>query len=157
MAEKQGSVEGLYYEATDSDLYWTCSNDASINRINPNTKDGTGKLEKVLKLNSHDKPRGIAVDPCESRIFFTNWNPQSPSIQRSFKSGYQLESIITVDIRMPNGLTLDHAAKKLYWVSYSQLTNQLIIFSQNTKFLFFSRLMPDWTKLNEWNTTAQTA
>jgi integrin beta 2 len=26
-----------------------------------------------------------------------------------------MESIITTDIRMPNALTLDHKAQKLYW------------------------------------------
>ncbi|CAG7828356.1 unnamed protein product [Allacma fusca] len=114
IADKQGSVEGLYFEASNSDLYWTCSNDASINRLNPYTS--SGKVEKILRLNSNDKPRGVAVDPCESRIYWTNWDANRPSIQRSFMSGYKIESIIKTEIRMPNGLTLDHAAKKLYWV-----------------------------------------
>jgi len=69
IAEKQGSVEGLYYEASHTDLYWTCSNDASINRINPYST--TAKVEKILKLSSNDKPRGIAVDPCDLRIYWT--------------------------------------------------------------------------------------
>lgn len=114
IAEKQGSVEGLYYEAAHSDLYWTCSNDASINRINPYQPGA--KVEKILKLSSNDKPRGVAVDPCDSRIYWTNWDMNKPSIQRAFMSGYSVESIITTEIRMPNGLTLDHPARKLYWV-----------------------------------------
>lgn len=117
VAEKQGSVEGLYYEATQGDLYWTCSNDASINRLNLHNKNGgKARVEKILKLHSNDRPRGLCVDPCESRIYWTNWDANRPSIQRSYMSGYGIESIITTDIRMPNGITLDHVSKKLYWV-----------------------------------------
>lgn len=50
-----------------------------------------------------------------SRLYWTNWNSATPSIQRAFTSGYGLESIITTYIRMPNAVTLDHGAQKLYW------------------------------------------
>ena len=49
------------------------------------------------------------------RVYWTNWNAQSPSIQRAHTDGFGVESIITTDIRMPNALTLDHKAQKLYW------------------------------------------
>jgi low-density lipoprotein receptor-related protein 1 (alpha-2-macroglobulin receptor) len=114
VADKQGSVEGLYFEASHSDLYWTCSNDASINRINPHLS--SSKVEKLIKLSPNDKPRGISIDPCESRVYWTNWDSSRPSIQRAYLSGYRIESIITTDIRMPNSLALDHPARKLYWV-----------------------------------------
>jgi integrin beta 2 len=114
VAEKQGSVEGLYFEASHSDLYWTCSNDASINRINPTLPNA--KVQKLIKLNTNDKPRGISIDPCESRVYWTNWDSSRPSIQRAYLSGFSIESIIVTDIRMPNSLALDHAARKLYWV-----------------------------------------
>ncbi|CAB0020575.1 unnamed protein product, partial [Nesidiocoris tenuis] len=38
-------------------------------------------LQVVIKLQPLDKPRGIAVDVCDSRIYWTNWNNQHPSIQ----------------------------------------------------------------------------
>lgn len=49
------------------------------------------------------------------QIYWTNWNAEAPSIQRSLLSGIRIESIVTTHIRMPNGLTLDHKAQKLYW------------------------------------------
>ena len=49
------------------------------------------------------------------RIYWTNWNSHNPAIQRAYFTGYDMESIITTDIRMPNALTLDHKAQKLYW------------------------------------------
>lgn len=48
-------------------------------------------------------------------IYWTNWNSHNPAIQRAHFTGYDMESIITTDIRMPNALTLDHKAQKLYW------------------------------------------
>lgn len=44
-------------------LYWTNSN-PSINRINLSVKNATPEI--VLKLESSDRPRGIAVDSCDS-------------------------------------------------------------------------------------------
>lgn len=58
-----GSVEGLAYEAVGNTLYWTCNNDATINRAN--LTGGTLKPETVIKLGPSDKPRGIAIDTCE--------------------------------------------------------------------------------------------
>ncbi|KAJ9584469.1 hypothetical protein L9F63_021194, partial [Diploptera punctata] len=113
IVERQGSVEGLAYEAVDDFLYWTCNNDATINRINLTSNDS--KVEQIIVLGQHDKLRGIDVDSCDMRIYWTNWNSHNPAIQRAYVSGFDLESIITVDIRMPNALTLDHKAQKLYW------------------------------------------
>ena len=58
----QGSVEGLAYEAIDNILYWTCNNEATINKINL-TSNGS-KVEQIIVLGPHDKPRGIDVDSC---------------------------------------------------------------------------------------------
>lgn len=49
------------------------------------------------------------------RIYWTNWNAKEPSIQRAYMNGFQKESLITTDIRMPNAITLDHYSQKLYW------------------------------------------
>lgn len=49
------------------------------------------------------------------RIFWTNWNYQAPSIQRSFLNGFMVQSIIKTNIKMPNAITLDFMAMKLYW------------------------------------------
>lgn len=49
------------------------------------------------------------------RIYWTNWNELKPSIQRAFINGFDVESIITTDIQIPNALTLDHVTQKMYW------------------------------------------
>lgn len=38
-----------------------------------------------------------------------------PSIQTAAYGGKKAESIVTEDIRTPNGLAIDYAARKLYW------------------------------------------
>ncbi|XP_023231135.1 low-density lipoprotein receptor-related protein 1B-like [Centruroides sculpturatus] len=113
IVEKQGSVEGLSFEPLHRELYWTSHSDASINRIR--LDNSSSHPENIIKLSSDDKPRGIAVDSCTSRVYWTNWNTRYPSIQRAYFSGYDLESIITTDIKMPNALTIDHQSQKIYW------------------------------------------
>ena len=58
----QGSVEGLAYEVINNVLYWTCNNDATINRINLTNNET--KVEQIIMLGQNDKPRGIDVDSC---------------------------------------------------------------------------------------------
>ncbi|KAJ8937573.1 hypothetical protein NQ318_023104 [Aromia moschata] len=116
IVERQGSVEGLAYEQLHNALYWTCNNDATINRVNLTDRMENGSLvETIVRLRIQDKPRGIAVDSCGARVYWTNWNSYQPSIERAFLSGYRREAIIKTDIRMPNAITLDHKAQKLYW------------------------------------------
>lgn len=113
LVERQGSVEGVAYDQLYGELYWTSNSDASISRLNLRTEGSVP--EKIIKLGVDDKPRGIAIDSCASRVYWTNWNNKHPSIQRAYLSGYDKHAIITTDIRMPNAITIDHKLQKLYW------------------------------------------
>ncbi|CAL1298011.1 unnamed protein product [Larinioides sclopetarius] len=113
IVEKQGSVEGLAYDPIHKDLYWTSHSNSSLSRIS--LASFNASPEVIIQLGMEDKPRGIDVDSCASRIYWTNWNTRNPSIQRAFLSGFDLQSIIETNIRMPNALALDHKAQKLYW------------------------------------------
>ena len=110
---RQGSVEGLAYDSLENILYWTSTSDSSIRKVDLTTKGR--KMELVVQLNQDDKPRGIDIDICSGRIFWTNWNRGRPSIQRAFTSGYEKQDIITENIHMPNGITVDRMDQKLYW------------------------------------------
>ena len=118
LLHQQGSVEGVTFDEKTKTLYWTCQSDATINAKEIMPGKESEMVKKIVTLNPDDKPRGIAVDSCESLLFWTNWNSKAPSIQRSYVSGMKLNlsfSIITTSIRMPNGLALDRYAQKLYW------------------------------------------
>ncbi|GIY95882.1 low-density lipoprotein receptor-related protein 1 [Caerostris extrusa] len=110
---KQGSVEGLAYDTVHKDLYWTSHSNSSLSRINLATSNSSAEV--IIQLGVDDKPRGIDVDSCASRIYWTNWNARNPSIQRAFLTGFDLQSIVETNIRMPNALALDHKAQRLYW------------------------------------------
>jgi len=49
------------------------------------------------------------------KMFWTNWNDHQASIMTSYLSGWEVKTIITQDIKTPNGLAIDHPAHKLYW------------------------------------------
>lgn len=124
LVEKQSLVEGIAF--TDNQLYWTNIHDNSISRLNttsvgerlPTCRNGICKpatVEKLIKLTSEDKPRGIAVDSCTSYVYWTNWNTNA-SIQRASPyNGYKIESIIKTNIKVPNGIAIDQKLRKLYW------------------------------------------
>lgn len=57
-------VEGLAYDSMSDTLYWTCNSDSTISKISPNQRNAT--VQKVVRLTAEDKPRGIALDPCDS-------------------------------------------------------------------------------------------
>ena len=49
------------------------------------------------------------------QIYWTNWNDNHASIQKSYINGLGMETIINTKIHTPNGLTIDYVSRKLYW------------------------------------------
>ena len=124
LIDKQYSVEGLAYNDQDNKLFWTLNVEAEIRSIDLDLwKNGTimnDSIEKsiitVLKLKKGaDKLRAIAVEPCLSMLYYSNWNNKDPSISRIYVTGYGRESLITREIFMPNAITLDFNDKKIFW------------------------------------------
>lgn len=120
IVNKQVTVEGLAFDPVSTTLFWTSNNDASIrsldiSNLTDNVTLNTEKVRQVVHLKPQDKLRGIAVESCLAMVYWTNWNSHAPSIQRAYISGYGTESIITTEIRMPNAITLDTEAHKLFW------------------------------------------
>ena len=114
-----GSAEGLAFDRINNILYWTSASDSSIKRIDMSRYPYI--VDLVVQLRPEDKPRGIDINVCTKQIFWTNWNKENPSIQRAYTSGFQKTSIITKDIRMPNGIaidvqnTYDTQVQRLFW------------------------------------------
>jgi len=128
LVEKQSYVEGVAF--ANNQLYWTNIHDKSISRLNISSSgvlqtdctsiNGTSSCktattEKLVVLTQDDKPRGIAFDSCTNYVYWTNWNDEA-SIQRaSPHNNYRIESIITTNIKVPNGIAIDQKRRKLYW------------------------------------------
>ncbi|XP_034653858.1 prolow-density lipoprotein receptor-related protein 1 isoform X1 [Drosophila subobscura] len=120
LVAQQGRVEGLAYDIVNEQLFWTSNNDAAVRsleliHLSQRPERNLQHVKTVLSLQPKDKPRGITVEPCLGMIYWTNWNEESPSIQRAYLTGYGTERIIRSDIKMPNALTLDLEEQKLYW------------------------------------------
>ena len=106
-------------------LYWTSYSNSSIKRLNVDVKNNIFidslknnyqlKPETIVQLDSKDHPRAIFIDSCNQFIYWTNWNYQNPSIQRASLNGSMLKSVITKDIKTPNGLAIDHSTQTLYY------------------------------------------
>ena len=48
-------------------------------------------------------------------IYWTDWGTEA-KIEKASLHGKNRRSIITTDIQWPNGLTIDHTLKRLYWI-----------------------------------------
>ena len=110
-----GSAEGLAYDESFKELYWTSYTNSSISRVNVRLPRLQRVVYKMIQLAADDHPRAIVIDSCQSQMYWTNWNHNHASIMRSPLSGAEVKKIITREIETPNGLTIDHRAQKLYW------------------------------------------
>ncbi|CAH1788845.1 unnamed protein product [Owenia fusiformis] len=154
-----GSAEGLAYDQRFQELYWTSYTDSSITRINISPLRRDAESEKVVKLGPEDHPRSIVIDSCKSQMFWTNWNDHEPSIQRSYLGGWGIRSIITSEVRTPNGLTIDHRAQKLFW-SDARLdkiercefdgSNRVVIVAQSPEHSFGLAVYGDYLYWTDW-------
>lgn len=49
-------------------------------------------------------------------MYWTDWG-QVPKIERAGMDGSHRQTIVSYDVKWPNGLTLDLVRKRVYWVS----------------------------------------
>ncbi|KPJ14346.1 Low-density lipoprotein receptor-related protein 1 [Papilio machaon] len=119
LLEQVGAVEGMVFARARGALYWTSAagvRGADVAQVRTAPRHRRAALVRdVLRLPAGERPRGLDFDPCQQRLYWTNWNQSHPSIQRALVGGLALQSIISTDILMPNGLALDHSARRLYW------------------------------------------
>uniref|UniRef100_A0A673BX90 Low density lipoprotein receptor-related protein 1Aa n=1 Tax=Sphaeramia orbicularis TaxID=375764 RepID=A0A673BX90_9TELE len=116
VVENVGSVEGLAYHRGWDMLYWTSYTTSTITRHTVDqSRWGAVDRHTVVTMSGDDHPRAFVLDECQSLMFWTNWNEQSPSIMRATLTGSNVLVIIGSDIRTPNGLAIDHRAEKLYF------------------------------------------
>ncbi|XP_015785497.1 low-density lipoprotein receptor-related protein 1B [Tetranychus urticae] len=156
IATNQSNVEGLSLDRQTSDLWWTSNNDSSIYRLNLKI---ARYPQKIIDLGPEDKLRGIAVHGCRYFVYWANWNPNAPAIQRAYLSGYNITSIITTGIKMPNAVTIDHQLQKLYWtdarldkIERCDLdgTNRAIIISKTPKHPFAAAAYGSFIFWTDW-------
>lgn len=72
-------------------------------------------MGKVLIKDDDEIPRAIALDPTEGWMYWTDWGT-SPKIERAGMDGSHRQTIVSYDVKWPNGISLDLVKKRVYWV-----------------------------------------
>ncbi|XP_023246171.1 low-density lipoprotein receptor-related protein 4 isoform X3 [Copidosoma floridanum] len=91
-----------------NNLYWT---DMAFKRIEVSRLDGSNRKKLIENLS---EPRSIALFPKEGYLYWTEWT-KNAKIERANLDGSDRRIIVSSDLNVPNGLTIDYAARKLYW------------------------------------------
>ncbi|XP_043065025.1 very low-density lipoprotein receptor isoform X2 [Drosophila ficusphila] len=109
---KKSSVtsDGLAVDWIYNHVYYTDTHKCTIELTN-----FEGSMGKVLVKDSLDIPRSIALDPIEGWMYWSDWGA-SPKIERAGMDGSHRTTIISYDVKWPNGITLDLVTKRIYWV-----------------------------------------
>lgn len=89
-------------------IYWT---DMKHQIIEVARLDGSRRKKIIENLK---EPRSLALFPKEGYIYWAEWGDR-PRIERAYLDGSGRKSIISTDLMLPNGLSIDYAARKLYW------------------------------------------
>lgn len=114
------SVEALTYDNLEKALLWTDGSKQSIRRIVVDRADlhvYENNTIELVHLLEGDKPRGLVSDPCTRMMFWTNWNIDRPTIERSHLNGSNREIIVQKGLFMPHGLGLDVNQQMIYWAN----------------------------------------
>lgn len=116
ISEDIKTPDGMAVDWIYDHIYWT---DAGLDHIQVSNLDGT--FRKTLINTRLDEPRAIALLPQEGLMFFTDWGI-NPKIERCAMDGTERYTIITKEIRWPNGIVIDNIGRRIYWTDgYLQL------------------------------------
>ncbi|KAL9960532.1 hypothetical protein ACROYT_G034004 [Oculina patagonica] len=149
---------GLAVEWRSSQLYWTDETTKTIS-----VSDLEGNNRHILISPSLDQPRGIALDPNNGLMFWTDWG-QTPKIERATLSGTQRVAIVTSNLLSPFGIDLDRRNRLVFWVNWvpSKVesvdyhgNNRKLLFRQLGDFSFFGvTFLSSYLFVSDWGTDA---
>lgn len=111
LQDKTVTSDGLAVDWIYNHIYFTDTRRYTIEIMNFD-----GNMGKVLIKDDLEIPRAIALDPLDGWMFWTDWGA-SPRIERAGMDGSHRETVVSYDVKWPNGLTLDLVQKRVYWVN----------------------------------------
>ncbi|XP_057292961.1 low-density lipoprotein receptor-related protein 6-like isoform X2 [Hydractinia symbiolongicarpus] len=90
-------------------LYWTCS---KFKKIYVSRLDGSAHT--VIIDSNLKEPRGLAVDPTEGRLYWSDWGDEA-KIEAADLDGKNRVVLVNTSLKWPNGISLDYQNQRLYW------------------------------------------
>ena len=111
LQDKTVTSDGLAVDWIYNHIYFTDTRKYTIEIMNFD-----GNMGRVLIKDDLEIPRAIALDPLEGWMYWTDWGA-NPRIERAGMDGTHRSTIVSYDVKWPNGLTLDLVTKRVYWVS----------------------------------------
>ncbi|CAL1296721.1 unnamed protein product [Larinioides sclopetarius] len=115
------TAEDMAVDYVAKNLYLT---DSYLKQVLVCKMDGSMCL--TLHKTGADKPRGIALDPSEGLLYWTDWGNHTAGIYRSDMDGSNRVTLVSEDIVWPNGVAIDHATNRLYWCDANTQTIEFI-------------------------------
>ncbi|XP_022822359.1 low-density lipoprotein receptor-like isoform X1 [Spodoptera litura] len=151
--------DGLAVDWIYNHLYWT---DTGKNHIE--LSDLQGNMRKILIRDQLEEPRAIALNPLDGWMYWTDWG-QVPKIERAGMDGSHRQTIVSYDVKWPNGLTLDLVRKRVYWVdakmnmisscNYDGTGRRVILYSTDVlRHPFSITTFEDWVYWTDWDKAA---
>jgi len=106
------SAEGLTIDWINRKIYWT---DSGLKRVMA-ADLSNGTHVTVIANTSLSNPRGIAVHPNRKKLFWSDWNRNSPKIEWSDLDGSQRETFVQgPNVKLPNSIAIDWYTDEICW------------------------------------------
>ncbi|XP_011635569.2 LOW QUALITY PROTEIN: protein cueball [Pogonomyrmex barbatus] len=108
-------VIGIVFDTSLHTLFWVDALKETIAKMHVSQHGEPGDPVILHNLTGNN-PRGVALDVCNSRIYWTNSNTTNPSIECSNLDGSDRRIVIQENLYEPLAVAIDHAEQKLYWI-----------------------------------------
>ncbi|CAH1722415.1 unnamed protein product [Chironomus riparius] len=159
LQDKTVTSDGLAVDWIYNHIYFTDTKRYTIEIMNFD-----GNMGKVLIKDNLEIPRAIALNPLEGWMFWSDWG-SNPRIERAGMDGTHRQTIVSYDVKWPNGLTLDIVQKRIYWVdaklnvisscNYDGTGRNLVLHSTDTlRHPFSITTFEDYVYWTDWDKEA---
>ncbi|XP_076284293.1 low-density lipoprotein receptor repeat domain-containing protein cueball isoform X2 [Lasioglossum baleicum] len=125
LVQGNGRVIGLAFDDKTRTLFWSDALQGVIMRMHMplnRLPEDPIILHRIKGRNLH----GIAVDSCNSHIYWVNSNKTNQRIERSNFDGTERITVIEGDLFEPLAVAIDHVEGKLYWTDDGEAVHSKI-------------------------------
>lgn len=111
LAKNIEAPEGVAIDWVSRNIYWT---DSSLKQVEVASLD-LPRRRKIIATEGLVNPRGIAVHPSQGKVFWSDWNRESPKIEQANMDGSGRSIFVQEGLQLPNSLAIDFGRNELCW------------------------------------------